>query len=91
MLECNLPIIRAGTYGMGHGEGNDDDNINTTHEFIHDKEVDDMSPRSFKKFISSIKPPKLTRNAKFVSSPQPFPSVDHIIDSEEVTPHNRMV
>ena len=91
MLECNLPILNAGTYGTGHGEGNDDDDITTTNGFIRDKEIDDMSPRSFKRFISSIKPPKLTRNAKFVSAPQPFPSVDHIIHSEEVTPHNMMI
>lgn len=91
MLECHLPVLNPGTLSMGNGKGEDDDDINTTNEIIHEKEIDDMSPRSFKTFISKIKPPKLTRNTHFVTSSSPFPSRGDVIDSEEVTPHNMLV
>ena len=104
MLECTLPVMNPGTFGMDNGKGNDDDDINTTHEFIHEKEFDDMSPRSFKKFIIAIKPPELKRNANFVASPEPFPSRKKVISEifnpqtpppkaeqkEEVPPYNMM-
>lgn len=92
MLECSLPIVVPETLGMGNGKRNDDDDINTTHEIIREKKIDEMSPRSFKKFISEIKPPRLTRNSQFTASPEPFPSKKSIIVADEdVTPYNMMI